>query len=305
VEQCLARLIPDFTASGLREQIDSLWSNEHGWDKATTELLGLDYLHRCNTLDTIGWPKGRSSTPPFDARISLPSTISRKHHILIDFKSASAFRSGRNLVYERVLKAANNWAAERGLCKPGVEVEWQGNSTARSVGNQLRKIEESFVLEIAKCTHFPSNTIKIKIRGCSFEITVKPHTGRECHGGVSGVDAMASSIKEQILEDVTGKNPHAQKENSGFILFYVRPDFQGGADLTEHVLFRAAEIADKEMISDGKIGTDEWLGVAFLDWTGIFKAVSYFRDRVEWPRGLSPLVVRRALRITEWLRRVD
>ncbi|MDD5309953.1 MAG: hypothetical protein PHU25_21760 [Deltaproteobacteria bacterium] len=302
VDDCLGRLIPDFLPDTLWEQIDALWSDkERDWDKATTELLGLDYLHSRNVLESIGWPRG--GTPPFDARVSLPSTSRNEHYILVDIKTASG--RGSVLVRDKLQKVAEEWATSKGLGNPVIEERGGGNLTLDSVGGQLfdkrqlHGIVSSFRAQLEGYSQFPRERILVIAQGCSFRINVRPYAEITYHGSVPWVDAMTSSIAQRILKHAKDKSQHAQKERISCILLYVLPDGKETSDINDDILCRAMEIADEFANKDAD-KYSEWLGIAFLDWNRTFKARGYFRNGARWPKGLSSSSVCLALGLTEW-----
>ena len=294
VEGALASLLSRFLLTELQEQVDALFADDHEWDKATSELLGLSHFHRLGLLRQTGWPSGGGKTPPFDGVVEVAG-----HRVPFDVKSASG--TGVNWLDEALSPAVHAWAAARGA--PSVEVvfRWDGPITKQAIAKHRIALLEQLNKQLRLLRTTPAKA-SLRAGKTTIEVTIRHRTGGRVHGGVVFVEPHADSILETLGTHARDKGKQAAKHGEvPFFLAYVRPPGRGGSDIAGYAM--ATALRALNLAATGP-AADLWLGTLSLDWTprcgDPVISEGLIRPDAQWPKGLDSDLFARALGVAPW-----
>jgi hypothetical protein len=150
VADALGRLLTRFTTEALDEQISAIFGDIDDWDKAATELLGLDLINSAGVLNAVGWPPV-GKTPPFEAQLKVGTAL-----FPLDIKSGTG--SGLHILTSALRPIAQSWAATAHLGNVDLEIRFTSPITQQAVARHKETAKNRLRSALNNVTQLPFQT---------------------------------------------------------------------------------------------------------------------------------------------------
>lgn len=268
----LSSLLTSHPENELHEQLhDLLGSQWREYEKAETEISGLWYFNDIKIIKKIGFPKGGSSTPPFDCLVEIAS-----QNIGIDIKSAC--NSGYRLLNDFFNPTFKNWLKSKNFPETfSIVYKHEGDISQQAVGRMRNQIINSFNSKLSTFNMIPD---KIEIKLPSLNLFLKVVNDLEplhSSGGMVMVENRVNSLLPTIIDHLSSKGVHAISNDVPFIICYTRLFGRGDADFSPGFLRDIIPQIINQCANQSWFPF--WAGILYLDWGSYnLKKIGFFRD---------------------------